>query len=140
MLHVKIAELNRSALRQIGVSWMDVKNHFNIGSLVGGGGSLTANGTAAQSASIIPSAFGRGILPTPGSIQPLTNAYSSAGNFATGTNTQLYGIFNAGQFNIFINALRQNSLAKVLAEPNLMTLDGMPAHFLAGGSFPFAVP
>ena len=49
-------------------------------------------------------------------------------------------MFNAGEFNLFINALRQNSLAKILAEPNLVTLDGQPARFIAGGQFPYPVP
>ena len=36
--------------------------------------------------------------------------------------------------------LRTNSLAKILAEPNLVALDGQPARFLVGGLFPFPVP
>ena len=31
-------------------------------------------------------------------------------------------------------------MAKILAEPNLMTLDGQPAQFIAGGLFPYPVP
>ena len=31
-------------------------------------------------------------------------------------------------------------LAKILAEPNLVALDGQPARFLVGGLFPFPVP
>jgi pilus assembly protein CpaC len=41
---------------------------------------------------------------------------------------------------LFINALRSNQLAKILAEPNLVALDGQPARFLVGGMFPFPVP
>ena len=41
---------------------------------------------------------------------------------------------------MFINALRSNALAKILAEPNLVALDGQPARFLVGGLFPFPVP
>ena len=33
-----------------------------------------------------------------------------------------------------------NRLAKILAEPNLVALDGQPARFLVGGQFPFPVP
>ena len=36
LLHVKIAELNRQALRQIGVSWLDTKGKSIIGSSIGG--------------------------------------------------------------------------------------------------------
>ena len=52
----------------------------------------------------------------------------------------LFGVFDAGHFSLFIDALRSNSLAKILAEPNLMALDGQPARFLVGGMFPFPVP
>ena len=38
-----------------------------------------------------------------------------------------------------IKALQQRDLLQVLAEPNLITLEGKEASFLAGGSFPFPV-
>ncbi|MBV8827669.1 MAG: type II and III secretion system protein family protein [Acidobacteriaceae bacterium] len=37
----------------------------------------------------------------------------------------------------FIQALEAKSLLEILAEPNLLTLSGKPASFLAGGEFPF---
>ena len=37
-----------------------------------------------------------------------------------------------------LDALSENSYGKVLAEPNLVTLNGHPAYFIAGGEF--AVP
>jgi pilus assembly protein CpaC len=39
----------------------------------------------------------------------------------------------------FINAARENGLAKVLAEPNLTAVSGMDAEFQSGGSFPVPV-
>lgn len=142
MLHVKIAELNRTALRQIGVSWLDGRNNAILGSSIGGSvaGSVNATSRAAQTGAFSPGAFTQGAPRAPGVIQPVISAFSALGNAANSPNGQLFGVFNAGQFNLFINALRQNQLAKVLAEPNLMTLDGQPARFLAGGSFPFPVP
>jgi pilus assembly protein CpaC len=38
-----------------------------------------------------------------------------------------------------LDALRQDDLAKILAEPTLVTISGRPAQFLAGGSF-YIVP
>lgn len=37
----------------------------------------------------------------------------------------------------YIKALAAKQLAQILAEPNLLTLSGHPASFLAGGEFPF---
>lgn len=40
----------------------------------------------------------------------------------------------------FIDALKEDGLVKVLAEPTLITLSGQTATFLAGGEFPVPVP
>lgn len=40
----------------------------------------------------------------------------------------------------FLEALRDNNLAKVLAHPTLVTVSGRPASFNAGGEFPILVP
>ena len=39
----------------------------------------------------------------------------------------------------FIDALKANGLVKILAEPNLVTLSGQEATFLAGGEVPILV-
>lgn len=43
-------------------------------------------------------------------------------------------------FITFIRAMRENSLLRVLAEPNLITMSGKEASFLAGGEFPVPTP
>ncbi|MEM1060830.1 MAG: pilus assembly protein N-terminal domain-containing protein [Planctomycetota bacterium] len=45
-------------------------------------------------------------------------------------------IVDTGDFDLAINALRTLGLARSLAEPNLVTLNGRPASFNSGGSFP----
>ena len=64
---------------------------------------------------------------------------TNIGHARPGT-SPLFGVFDAGHFSLFIDALRTNNLAKILAEPNLVALDGQPARFLVGGLFPFPVP
>ena len=41
---------------------------------------------------------------------------------------------------VFVDALKENGLIKVLAEPTLITMSGKSANFLAGGEFPIPVP
>jgi pilus assembly protein CpaC len=49
--------------------------------------------------------------------------------------------FQAGNVTVtaFIDALKDNGLVKILAEPTLVTLSGQEARFLAGGEFPVPV-
>ncbi len=73
-----------------------------------------------------------------GVISAATNGASAAG---TGTDTVRFGVIDGkNSFFGFMNALRQNDLAKVLAEPNLVTVSGRPAFFNSGGEIPIVVP
>jgi pilus assembly protein CpaC len=40
----------------------------------------------------------------------------------------------------FVDALKEDGLVKILAEPTLIALSGQTAHFLAGGEIPMLVP
>jgi pilus assembly protein CpaC len=70
-------------------------------------------------------------------------SYTSASNFistvAAGGTGNILGVFNSGEFSILLNALRRNDVAKILAEPNLVTLSGHEARFQSGGEFPVPV-
>ncbi len=60
---------------------------------------------------------------------------------ATGGETVRFGLVDGNKaFYGFIDALRQNNLIKVLAEPQLVTVSGRPASFNSGGEFPIIVP
>ncbi|SKA90581.1 pilus assembly protein CpaC [Paucidesulfovibrio gracilis DSM 16080] len=49
-------------------------------------------------------------------------------------------VAGATAFDLFLDALKTNGLAKILAEPNLVCLSGETANFLAGGEIPVPVP
>jgi pilus assembly protein CpaC len=117
LLKVRVAELNRTALRQIGGDFLAVDH--DTGAIVGsqiGGANVTANALVT----------GRMLTGT---------AQTSASALTT-----VFGIFEEGGFSIFLSALRRNALLKILAEPNLVALNGHKATFLAGGEFPVPVP
>jgi len=116
MLQVKIAELNRTGLRQIGA---DLGFADEAGNVVG-----------TNIASSVVSALG---LLTPAGV-------TGSASVANGTSTTGFGIFPTGDFQIFLTALRRNQLLSVLAEPNLVAMSGQEASFLAGGQFPVPVP
>jgi pilus assembly protein CpaC len=61
-----------------------------------------------------------------------------------GVSNTVNGVFsflgNGATWTTFIDALQDNGLLHVLAEPTLITLSGKTANFLAGGEFPVPVP
>jgi pilus assembly protein CpaC len=67
---------------------------------------------------------------------------NEAGNLIRGGNDgSLYTSFNSGNTSIdgIIDALQDDGLMTILAEPNLTTKSGVNASFLAGGEFPIPV-
>jgi pilus assembly protein CpaC len=115
LLKVRVAELNRTALREIGSNFLfvDRKSGTIVGSQIGGS-TVAAAATA-----------------TPGLAGTAVNSLAE--------HTTLFGIFDKAGFDIMFNALRQNQILKILAEPNLMALSGHQANFLAGGKFPVPI-
>ena len=126
MLKVRIAELNRTALRTIGSNFLgvDPKTGAIVGSQISS--SVTGAGQVGVNPVLGSHLFGSATAP----IEPL----SSTGG------TTVFGIFRDGNFMFTLNALRTNGLLKILAEPNLVAFNGQKASFLAGGEYPVPVP
>ena len=60
-------------------------------------------------------------------------------NTTGGVAGNLSALLDGGDLDIKIEALRQLSLSRTLAEPNLVTINGQTASFQAGGQFPIPV-
>lgn len=124
MLQMRFAELNRTATRELAADLFGVNPLTGdiIGTAMGGGAPALQN----------PNAFAIG----PAALGGIT----SAGGLATqNTTTNMFGVFPSGNFELMIRAMRRNQLLSILAEPNLMALNGEQANFLAGGQFPVPV-
>ena len=117
-IKVKVMEVQRSKIRQMG---------FNF---------LFLNRTAAFTST--PGQLvqlGAATLPFGGPPAVTFNADSISGA------TSFLGVTGANSiFSSFIEALKEESLLKILAEPELVTTNGRPATMLAGGEFPILVP
>lgn len=113
-LKVKIVEVNRTALKQIGVNIMasDFTDGFKFG---------IGQGTESAFTTISGSPFR--VLP------------SAVGGTTLGAAGKLFGLNLAGAIDLAV----KDGLATVLAEPNLTALSGETASFLAGGEFPIPV-
>lgn len=86
-LRVRIAEMSRQVVQNLGINWQTLGN-----------------------------------IAISGTLSPL----AARGSAAIG-------------FNGVIDALAQDNLARILAEPNLTVMSGQPASFLVGGEFPIPV-
>ena len=129
MLKVRIAELNRTALRLIGSNFLGVDPR--TGAIVGSQISSSVGAT--------------GQVGAPGQVgirsnQIIGTATAGIGPLTGQSGTTVFGIFRDGNFMFTLDALRRNSLLKILAEPNLVAFNGQQASFLAGGEFPVPIP
>lgn len=123
MLKVQIAELNRTALRQVGIDSLFADSTGRIL-----GTKLNAPANAGGSIPAFPTliASGSGLL--------------AQASQASGTQTTAFAIFQNAGYQAMLSILRQNTMLKILAEPNLVAMNGHEARFLAGGQFPVPVP
>lgn len=106
-LRVKIVEVSRTVLRELGVETNANESATDL--VVGSGseaGQLLGNGSIAGEAAAVAS-----FLVNP-------------------------GISGIGTIELLISALEEESMINTLAEPNLTAVSGEQASFLAGGEFP----
>lgn len=119
LLEVKFAEVDRTALTQIGV------NLFSTGAANTIGATTTGQFGSFGSQEITDRS---GPQPGPFTTQQTVN--------------QVLNIFLFRpdiHLGAVIQALQQRNVLQILAEPNLMAISGQKASFLAGGEFPFPV-
>jgi len=104
-LQVRIAEMSRQVVRNLGVNWQALGNIGKIGPIFP---ALSLNANASP---VVCGGSNSGVIP----------------------------LCPGGNFNGVIDALAQDNLAHILAEPSLTVMSGQPANFLVGGEFPIPV-
>ncbi len=116
MLEVKFAEVSRSSGR-------DLQAAFKLGGLSSDfGGAVGVNPLSVTGAGGTPS------LPSIAG-----DLFVNLAGLAETANI----FINIDNFSLAMQFLEQESLARLLAEPRLVTLSGQEASFLAGGEFPY---
>lgn len=150
MLEVRFLEVNRDAGRDLGVNLYAANaNGTNVGNTgLGGvtaagrspiGGINTANGPLGSGGGAVGSPP-TGSLPLLGTLGTLAGAAGGVAPIPYGSLlTSIVRTANGGSIDLLISALETKGLARRLAEPNLTTLSGDAARFLAGGEFPVPV-
>src|SRR5437016_12908298 len=120
MLQVKFATVDRSTLSQFGINFFSVNNR-----LVG-----SATTQQFQFPRIGQLQFSQG----PNGQQQLGNETVSVSDLLN-----LFAFRPDLNFGATLRLLQSQNLLEILAEPNLITVSGREASFLAGGEFPFPV-
>ena len=129
MLKVRVAEMNRSLVKQFGVNLLSRDNS---------GGSILGNIGRGNPGTI-------GTIPgQPGTIDPTTGLPAGStsvtfNNLAGGTTLGLFGRILGLDVLGTLDLLENDGVVTTLAEPTLTALSGETASFLAGGEFPIPI-
>lgn len=110
LLHVRFADVDRSATTSLGVN-------------------LLSTGAANTVGQVTTSQFGPA-LPT---------MQGNAPQFSLSDALNIFLFRSDLNLGVLIKALEARNLLQMLAEPNVLALNGKPASFVAGGEFPFPV-
>jgi pilus assembly protein CpaC len=116
-LCVVVAQVSRSEFRRMAFNFLTQTTHFFLGSTVGQ--------AVAEPALVGPNLLGTGAPGSP-----------------NGSPTNLFfGFFNnRDSFLGFLQALKDENVVKLLAEPKLVTISGRQADFLSGGEQAVPIP
>ncbi len=121
LLEVKFAEVDRTAMTQLGINMFTTGSGNTIGSVTTGQfGGISGLGNVSNAA--------------PGSSSATANTTATISNLLN-----LFFFNPQVHLGAVIEALQTQNLLQILAEPNLVAVNGKEASFLAGGEFPFPV-
>jgi pilus assembly protein CpaC len=127
LLEVKFAEVDRSAITQLGINiFMPGLGNTIATSQTGQFGSVQIHNTATTT----QTTAGGTSTTTQTATPPTTTISDFLNLFIARTDINIGAV---------IKALQQKNLAQILAEPNLIAVNGKEASFLAGGEFPFPI-
>lgn len=126
LLRCTVAEVNKQSTRQLGINgWLAGDNLHDI---------FVVN----QIDQINPANIGAAPFgPIGGPNAPRIPFATDTDGLPLLPSTTMSLGFPRIQMQIFLQALRENGLMKVLAEPNLVALNGQEARFIAGGEIPY---
>lgn len=130
ILLVRVAEMSRSVTQQLGIDWQTATPAtlaaVGAKTALSGGLEVAVGGTPIPALPLKPGGFLQG-----------DSAGTLIGNGAPGNYTLHFPHSNLDGV---LNALDEDNLAHLLAEPTLTALSGHTASFISGGSFPVPVP
>ena len=126
LLKVRIAEINRSMLKKVGVNLLNRDTGTNSLFGIGQGSPGTINTVKGPANPIT-------------GVQPTTVTGATFNNIVGGTTLGLFGHIFGTDLLGTLDLMQNDGFVTTLAEPTLTALSGETASFLAGGEFPIPV-
>ena len=125
LIHVRVAEVSRTAVRALGVNAFYASDDAILGLTLGadGGGPINPINIGVPGGTPVG-----GRLP-----------FSFLDDLGVSSGITFFGAFPDIDFQLFLEALEENQYVRLLAEPTLVALSGEEATFLAGGEFPVPI-
>jgi pilus assembly protein CpaC len=124
LLQVKFAEVDRSVLTQLGVNFISTGAANTIGTVTTGQFGGFGPQTITPGTQTVPGTTGTATITPATTINNVLNLFLFRSDINLGAT---------------IEALETKNLLQILAEPNLIAVNGKEASFLAGGQFPFPI-
>jgi pilus assembly protein CpaC len=124
LLQVKFAEVDRSVLTQLGVNFISTGAANTIGTVTTGQFGGFGPQTITPGTQTVPGTTGTATVTPATTINNVLNLFLFRSDINLGAT---------------IEALETKNLLQILAEPNLIAVNGKEASFLAGGQFPFPI-
>ncbi len=112
LLKVKVMEVSRSKLRNLGIDWAQSS-----------GTDFITSGVSGLLSQVSASGSGIGFTRT-----------------GTTSTFELFVADGPDAFLGIVEALQKNNVAKILADPTITAISGRPAHFNVGGEVPIPIP
>ena len=144
MLKVRIVEMQRSVIKQLGFNLNTVWNQVGMPQyMIGQAATYGINGALLGGATggYTLDTTHQPVLSDPNNdkIHFVARNSQTASNYQTATTMQTSGTPGLNQASSMMQAFERVGLVRTLAEPNLTAISGESAKFLAGGEFPVPV-
>jgi pilus assembly protein CpaC len=134
MLEVKVAEISRTELKRLDVRFNSIftgSSHWNFGGVNGG--------ATFPDAVFQPDDVRLPVFSNAAPFGPVIDEFAPNDLFISDKGLFASFLSENALFNLAFDAAKENGLAKILAEPTLVTQTGHEAQFLSGGEFPIPI-
>jgi pilus assembly protein CpaC len=138
LLEVKFAEVDRTALLQLGFNLFSTGAANTFGAV---GTQQYSPFTGSKIGAVTSDVNLNGQVPGNNAItgEIGNQLFHQPGSFGTNDLLNIFLFRSDLNLGAIIKALQQKNVLQILAEPNLIAVNGKEASFLAGGEFPFPV-